>query len=571
MITPRPAATLILCRDRSPDTASGSGGIEVLLVQRTHRAVFMPGVYVFPGGAVDTADSADALHPHINGLSPADADALLEVEQGGLGYMTAALRECFEEAGLLLAQARGQDREHASQPGFDSPYIHHQHPEWASCTALRQQMLQGQLTLAELCESVGVCFPLDRMAYLSRWITPEGPPRRFDTRFFLAKAPAGQTASHDGQETIGHLWISPREAVARNRRGELPLGVPTLASLQTLTEFDMVDDLITHFQRPGPAPRQPRSGTGRAGRRIIAPGDPAYAEIEKLDPHGEGKASYEIQPGEVIALSPTVYRVTAPNPGPMTGPGTNTYILGQGRDRAVIDPGPAIESHLNAILAAVGSQGGQLRWILVTHTHRDHSPAAARLKDATGATVLGLAAPDDGHQDHSFSPDRALAHGECIQAEDFSLRALHTPGHASNHICYLHEQERLLFSGDHIMQGSTVVINPPDGDMIAYLESLAALKREKPSYIAPGHGFLMDQPDRVIDRLVAHRQKREDKLVTAMQAKGPALEQTLLPIVYDDVPAAVHPLAHRSMLAHLYKLRDEGRAGQEGDCWVWIA
>ena len=568
-IVPRPAATLILCRDRLSDEASpsaGSDGVEVLLVQRTHKAVFMPGVYVFPGGAVDPADDSADLHAHISGLAPADANGLLEVEKGGLGYLTAALRECFEEAGLLLGQVRSDELQ-----SNGCPYISHECPELAErCQALRQQMLEGVLTMPELCQSLGIRLPLDRVAYLSRWVTPQGPPRRFDTRFFIAKAPMAQQAAHDGQETISHLWITPREALDRNQRGELSLGMPTRASLEALIDFVTTDDLMNHFQQSRPASRQARPATGREGRKMIKPDHAAYPEIEKLDPEREGRAQYEIRPGAITRLSPTIRRITAPNPGAMTGPGTNTYVVGQGRDRAVIDPGPAIDSHCDAILEAVREQGGQLRWILVTHTHRDHSPGAARLKEATGAVVLGLAAPEDDYQDRSFVPDGSLAHGESLDGGDFSLKALHTPGHASNHICYLHEQEGVLFSGDHIMQGSTVVINPPDGDMAAYLAALNDLKHEGASYIAPGHGFLMDQPNQVIDQLIAHRQKREDKVIAALASASPVLEKELVAMVYDDVPAAVHPLALRSLLAHLYKLEGEARATQEGGCWTLL-
>ncbi|MAL97461.1 MAG: MBL fold metallo-hydrolase [Alteromonadaceae bacterium] len=575
VITPRPAATLILCRDRPGGPAPSTddpGGIEVLLVQRTHQAVFMPGVFVFPGGAVDPGDDAHDLHLHVSGLAPAEANGLLEVEGGGLGYLTAAVRECFEEAGILL----GRDLRRTQPRANGCAYLSHEsHALAAQCQALREQMLAGAVTMPELCKRLSICLPLDQIAYLSRWITPPGPPRRFDTRFFVAKAPVDQRASHDGHETIDHLWIGPGDAIERNQRGDLSLGLPTRASLEALAGFATADELMNHLHRArsgvrtdlGPQRSRSRPATGRQGRQMIDPSHPAYAEVEKLDPGRQGIAQCEILPGCMTMMSPTIGRITAPNPGIMTGPGTNTYVIGRGRDRAVIDPGPAIDAHLEAILAAVGSQGGQLRWILVTHTHRDHSPGAARLKAATGAIVLGMEAPADDYQDPSFTPDATLAHGERIDGDDFSLKAIHTPGHASNHICYLHEQDGVLFSGDHIMQGSTVVVNPPDGDMAAYMASLRDLKRENALYIAPGHGFLMDQPNRVIDRLIAHRQKREDKVIAALTSAAGIDEQNLVAKVYDDVPSAVHPLAQRSMLAHLYKLESEARVIRGTDGW----
>ena len=174
----------------------------------------------------------------------------------------------------------------------------------------------------------------------------------------------------------------------------------------------------------------------------------------------------EIVPGKLVRLNELVSRITAPNPGVMTGPGTNSYIVGQ-RELALIDPGPESAPHLAALLEAVR---GKLKWILCTHTHRDHSPCTHALKRETGADVLGFAAvPDDGRQDTEFKPDRALVEGDALATSEFTLRAVHTPGHASNHLCYLLERSGLLFTGDHVMQGSTVVISPPDGDMTAYL------------------------------------------------------------------------------------------------------
>ncbi|HEX9969499.1 MAG TPA: MBL fold metallo-hydrolase, partial [Acidimicrobiales bacterium] len=193
----------------------------------------------------------------------------------------------------------------------------------------------------------------------------------------------------------------------------------------------------------------------------------------------------DLEPGVVTELTPLVRRVLAPNPGIMTGPGTNTYLVG--RDEiAVIDPGPDdAEEHLDVVAEA---GGGRIRWILVTHTHSDHSPGAAGLKARTGAQVLGFDERD------GFVPDAAIGDGWTLDAGGFRLRAFHTPGHASNHLCYRLEGERLLFSGDHIMSGSTVVIAPPDGDMAAYLRALERLKGVELVGVAPGHGAYVDDP-----------------------------------------------------------------------------
>ena len=270
-----------------------------------------------------------------------------------------------------------------------------------------------------------------------------------------------------------------------------------------------------------------------------------------------------IVPGERVQVSPLVARITAPNPGMMTGPGTNAYILGRERF-ALIDPGPESPAHLAAMLAAVGDR---LRWILCTHTHLDHSPGARALKAATGAAVFGMPAPPHGNQDAAFAPDRVLAHGDVVDCGAFNLRAVHTPGHASNHLCYLLDQEKLLFTGDHMMQGSTVVINPPDGDMLAYLASLEALLALDLARAAPGHGHPIDSPHDEARRLIAHRLGREQKVVAAFAAKNPATLDELLPIVYSDTSPRLHQVARRSLHAHVLKLEREGRVERQGESW----
>jgi glyoxylase-like metal-dependent hydrolase (beta-lactamase superfamily II) len=263
-------------------------------------------------------------------------------------------------------------------------------------------------------------------------------------------------------------------------------------------------------------------------------------------------------------LSSKVRRITAPNPGVMTGPGTNAYLLGAGDEIAVIDPGPADEGHVRILLEEAK---GRIRWILVTHTHKDHSPAAELLRQKTGAQLLGLPSPPDSNYDPSFRPDRELAHGERISVAGCTLRVIHTPGHASNHLCYLLEDERLLFTGDHIMQGSTVVISPPHGDMAAYFASLRLLQQEDIAYLAPGHGFLMDNSQDVVERLLLHRMERENKVLSALRELGPATLEGLLPTVYKDVPARMHPVAIRSLHAHLLKLKAERRATETDGRW----
>lgn len=476
-------------------------------------------------------------HPSV--AVPRPAATLVGVAAGGLAYWICAIRECFEESGLLYAYAG---------------------------TELARAPAERRDEFAALVAGRGLRIAADRLAYLSHWITQAGRPRRYDTRFFVAETPAHQRPAHDGSEAVGHDWLAPRDALERHERGELQLLFPTIKTLELLARFGRAADALAYARTPREMPAMaPRAATGRGGAKLLVPGDFAYAEVAKLDPEGKGGASYEIVPGEVIGIAPGIRRLTAGNPGAMTGPGTNTYVLGDtDSGLAVIDPGPPIEAHVDAIVAAAG---GPIRWILCTHSHVDHSPAAAPLAARTGAQVLGMRARHPERQDPTFAPARELAHGERLAIAGRSLRVIHTPGHASNQLCFLDEAERLLFTGDHLMQGSTVVINPPDGDMATYLASLRLLFAEDLDHVAPGHGFLMDKPHERVERVLVHRMDRENKVLAALAARGPATLAALLPHVYDDVPERMHPVASRSLLAHLLKLRDEGRAAEAGGAW----
>jgi glyoxylase-like metal-dependent hydrolase (beta-lactamase superfamily II) len=269
-----------------------------------------------------------------------------------------------------------------------------------------------------------------------------------------------------------------------------------------------------------------------------------------------------LEPGQTSQLSPLVRRIIAPNPGVMTGPGTNTYLVGND-EIAVVDPGPDEPSHIEAILR---EGAGRIRWIVVTHTHEDHSPAATPLARVTGAQLRGVAAPDDFYQDLIFTPDVALSDEPLLQTPEFSLRAVHTPGHACNHYCLLLEQEGMLFTGDHIMNGSTVVIIPPSGDMKDYLDSLEKLKSLPLRSLAPGHGELMPEPVAVVDGIIRHRLTREAKVARVLAEAGGTLDE-LVERAYDDVPRAMFPMAKYSLWAHLLKLARDGRAVERDARW----
>ena len=274
--------------------------------------------------------------------------------------------------------------------------------------------------------------------------------------------------------------------------------------------------------------------------------------------------------GEIRALSARVRRIVAPNPGLMTGPGTNTYIVGE-NDLVVVDPGPAEPSHIAAILDCVGEN---LKFIACTHTHPDHSPGAALLAEATGAELIGRVTEDDRHQDLTFQPAAQMEDGDCISGAGWTLRAIRTPGHVDNHVCFLLEEEGMVFAGDHIMNGSTVVIVPPGGNMADYIASLRRLLDYDVKVVAPGHGELIPDCRGEVEKLVRHRLMREAKVASAL-GSAPQTLDGLVTTVYDDVDPVMHEWAKLSLLAHLIKLEDEGRSLRstvEGvDRWVLLA
>ena len=542
----RPAATLVVVRDAAV-------GIEVLLLRRAERGDHTGGAWVFPGGLVDAADG-DA-HRHCGDVDDARASARLGLERGGLGFYVAAVRECFEEAGLLFARVPGQ-----------SALVELHGDDAARVAAWREPMHRGERTLAQLCAAAGWDLALDRLAYFGHWLTPPLRIKRYDTRFFVAEAPPVQISAHDAREVVEQLWLRPADALARVQ--ELKLLTPTAKTLETVARFDRVAALLDWARALRAVPlTMPMFGRGSRGQRPVTPDEPAFAELTRVDLQCDGHYSYEIEPGRAVRLSPRLIRVTANNGSVMTGPGTNTYLVGGGPDNlwAVIDPGPDDAAHVQAVLAA---SPGPIRWIFATHTHLDHSPATAALVAATGASVHGRRAAHPEWQDASFAPDVELAGGERFAlTPDCTLRAIHTPGHASNHLCYLLEQEKLLFTGDHLMQLSTVVVNPPDGDMAAYLASLRELLAEDLEWLAPGHGFLMARPREVIEAVIAHRLRREAKVVDALRALGATGADALLARVYDDVPPRLHAMAMRSLKAHLLKLGHEGTVVESEGTW----
>jgi len=289
----------------------------------------------------------------------------------------------------------------------------------------------------------------------------------------------------------------------------------------------------------------------------------------------------DINYGQAARLSPLVERITANNPSPFTGPGTNTYIVSDELCTVVIDPGPNEPEHIAAILAATENK---IDFILATHTHEDHSPAGKPLALASGAKLIGLACDGLGeHLDDTFKPLHSVSDGERLEFGGFVIQAIYSPGHIKDHVCFLLEGEQMLFAGDHIMQGATVVIVPPHGGTIGdYLRSLAKLSGTGIKMLAPAHGHLLAEPDQVMAELSAHRLKREARVIEVMIAQQRGTVEALAPLVYPEVRGDLIWGTHVALWSHLQKLVEDGMVRRKNDkhwmvgsttaeeIWEWI-
>lgn len=402
-VKPRIAATVVVVR-------SAPNGLEVLLLRRAEKGDHNSGAWVFPGGLIDAEDHL--CHGVCIGLDDTQASACLGVETGGLDYYVAAIRECFEEAGLLFAVDEGDQ------------VVNLDGELGGRLSAFRSRLNSGAYEFADFCRNFALRICADRLFYIGHWLTPKGRAKRFDTRFFLAVLPDGQTSLHDDVETVEQVWLSPVEALsAENTRR---LMTPTRAMIEQLAVFADTNTLLDWARSPRKvACVLPRLATNRAGPCPILPGHPAWAEVGRLDPHGRGDAWCEIRLGLPLHLSNGVVRLSA---GPT---GRHTYLVDIGSNEwAAIDPGPPDEDHLDALIAAAP---GPIRWIFLTEVETEQVDSAAKLQARTGAQVGGPL------QNNWTAPGA-------------TLRVLNGP--AANTMSYLLLHEKMLFAGAQVLPTS---------------------------------------------------------------------------------------------------------------------
>ena len=539
-LTPRLAATVLLLRD-------GPQGMEVLMTRRSAKASFAASLYVFPGGAVDAADAEAPKQP---GLVHQRSG------QGGeqLTWALAALRESFEEVGVLLA--RRADGSPATQVEVDQ----------LDASIGRRNTAEA---FYQACAQMGLQLMVDQVFVLARWIGPLDIPKRFDTPFLVARMPAGQTVQTDEHEQFQARWVRPAEALELHEKKQFAIMFPTERTLRRIAHFETVDALLDACSEEPLWTYCPRGALDNGKEARIVNDELAFGEIGLVTPHGQVAHTLEWQHERPVPLLRNVRRLTAPNANRMTGPGTNSYIVGtEASGYAVIDPGPALDTHQQKLLEATG---GDVRLIICTHSHPDHSPGAvllqqlcAMMAEKPTPPIYGVPHGPDARADSQFLPDEVLADGQTLLLEEpdgtrHTLQAILTPGHTANHVCLALLEDELLFSGDHILNGSTTIIDPPDGNMGDYLASLDKLERaceeQELEFILPAHGYAMQHATTVIEGLRAHRLAREARVAAAMEQLPDGAPEDWVPLAYSDTPEALWPLARRSLIAHVEHIR----------------
>ncbi len=473
-------------------------GPEVLLTVRPKGLRFMGGAVVFPGGAVAPAD-LDERWEQVSTRSRSDAAAALDDSDEAAAL--GAFVCCLREAfeEVGLVLAAGPVSELKRSDADDS----------------------GKFL--KRCLELGIVLDTAALQPAGRSVTPPGSPVRFDARFFVARAPRGWEPQPNPKEVEGCFWMTPAAALEALAAGEMIMAPPTIEMLQQLLGFAELDTIL-------------------AGARAGA--------LAHLD--GPLRAQ----------LAPLVAVVLAPNPGVMTGPGTNTYIVGSG-PTCVIDPAVDQQDYLDAVL----DLAGEVTSILVTHRHPDHVGGASALAERTGASVRAFG----GHPAGAAKVD-PLEDGQVVEAGGTRLTAIHAPGHTSDHLCFMLDEGNSLFAGDNVLGEGTAVIAPPDGDMSAYITSLKRLRRLDLGRIYPGHFRPIEDGPGALDRYLAHRAQRQAAILEAVG--DPSDVDDIVSRVYTDTPAHLHPVAAYQVRAHLQLLEEEGRVARAGmagkDVWIRV-
>jgi recombination protein RecT len=566
----RPAATVLLLRD-TPQ------GLQVLMTRRSMTASFAPGAYVFPGGGIDELDIKLAETP----TNQAQAASVLIARRASqsdtlCAQALAAIRESFEELGILLA--RTADGAWCTQADIDALERH---------GAFYPAMQTHAYTLAA-----------DGVYSLAHWITDRDMARRFDVPFLVARMPDGQHPVADETEQFAPEWISPSDALARHAAQDFFMIFPTIRTLERLQAFTTVDEVLRACASEQPLWTScPRAGLLNGKEERLMEHEAAFGELALVCPDGQIVHPLDWQHKRPVQLLSHVARLTAANPGMMTGPGTNTYLIGTpDTGYIVVDPGPHDDAHIQRIL---DSTDGDINAIVCTHSHADHSPAAIPLQamvvEKTNTVpgqlmgefarhicpILGLPSASTARRNAQFDPDIVLQNNELLtpylrgqtakNAFKITLQVVYTPGHAANHLCLVLQEDGLLITGDHILNGSTTVIDPPDGDMTAYLQSLdvlaAVCDEHQIDFILPAHGYVLTHCDgidhtggarRAIAALKAHRLKREAAVMAAMRAQPNGNPKDWVPLVYGEVDARLWPVAERSLTAHVQRIEALG-------------
>ena len=534
------AATVLLLRD------AADGSLEVLMTRRSAKASFVPGAYVFPGGGIDALDSDPASYAAA-ARRPTQSDEHLT-------QAIAAIRESFEELGILLAR----------------------HADGRIAGAHDIAALDRHAPFVAQCQERGLTLAADSVFVLARWTADRDLPKRFDVPFLVAHMPPGQTPVADEKEQFEPVWVSPSDALARHAAGQFFMIYPTIRTLERLAQFANAAAVLSACSGETPLWTScPRAGLLAGKEARYMEDEMPFGELELVCPDGQIVHPLDWQSERAVPLLKNVQRLTAPNPGVMTGPGTNSYLVGDPATGYIaIDPGPEDAEHLERLWRAAG---GDIRMIVCTHSHADHSPGAAPLQalcvqaGRAAPPILGLPSAPTARANSHFVPDRTLQNNELLTLTGkglegeitHTLQAIHTPGHAANHLCLLLQEDGLLFSGDHVLNGSTTVIDPPDGNMADYLDSLDRLDalcvQHAVEFILPAHGYVLGGPVHgarsAIAHLKTHRLAREAKVIAAMQALPEGTLEDWVAHAYADVPPRMWPIAQRSLIAHVERIR----------------